>query len=109
MDQIELMVMSGKLQPGDRVPSVRQLASRFEVNPMTISKAYSLLEAKGILERERGKGMRINALQQSELNLETRLQQLTPLLLQVTAQVRQLNLPDQKVLALLKNLLENKQ
>ena len=53
------MVASGKLSPGDPLPSVRQVAQDHAVNTMTISKAYSLLEAEGMLERQRGKVMTI--------------------------------------------------
>jgi DNA-binding transcriptional regulator YhcF (GntR family) len=59
MDQIRALMASGRLKPGDRLPSVRQMAADLEVNMMTVSKAYARLEADGVLERERGVGMRI--------------------------------------------------
>ena len=49
----------GTLKTGEFLPSVRQLATELGVNPMTISKAYSLLESEGIVERKRGVGMEI--------------------------------------------------
>ena len=45
------------MSPGDELPSVRALALQHAINPMTVSKAYSLLEAQGLLERRRGVGM----------------------------------------------------
>ena len=57
VDQVERLVASGHLSPGDEIPSVRKVATHFEVNPMTVSKAYSTLEASNILERRRGRGM----------------------------------------------------
>src|SRR5205809_480795 len=48
------MVASGQLAPGAELPSVRELALEHAVNPMTVSKAYSLLEAEGLLERMLG-------------------------------------------------------
>jgi GntR family transcriptional regulator len=54
-EQVRRMVASGHLQPGAALPSVRELAIQHAVNPMTISKAYSMLEAEGLLERNRGK------------------------------------------------------
>ena len=56
-EQIERMILNGTLLPEVFLPSVRQLALRLEVNPMTISKAYGLLEERGYLSRQRGKGM----------------------------------------------------
>ncbi len=56
-NQIERMVLSGYFAQGDTLPSVRQVAADLEVNPMTVSKAYGLLEERGYLTRLRGKGM----------------------------------------------------
>lgn len=54
MDQIRLQVAAGRLQPGDEIPSTRALSAELGLNPMTISRAYSLLEAEGVLERRPG-------------------------------------------------------
>ena len=43
--QIKRMIASGQLKAGEYLPSVRQLATDLEVNPMTISKAYGFLES----------------------------------------------------------------
>lgn len=61
VDQVRAMVAGGKLRPGDLLPSVRQVAQAADVNPMTVSKAYSRLEAEGLVERVRGQGMRVLA------------------------------------------------
>lgn len=55
--QIERMILNGYFAQGDTLPSVRQVATDLEVNPMTVSKAYGLLEERGYLTRLRGKGM----------------------------------------------------
>ena len=57
MDQIRQMIMTDQLSAGDQLESVRELSARLNVNPMTISKAYSMLEAEGIVERRRGVGI----------------------------------------------------
>ena len=49
--------MAGQLSEGQRLDSVRELAGRLRVNPMTISKAYALLEVEGLTERRRGIGL----------------------------------------------------
>ena len=57
VDQVRRLAASGRLNAGERLPSVRQLAEELAINPMTVSKAYSLLENEGLLERRRGVGM----------------------------------------------------
>ena len=57
MDQIRRLIAAGQLQAGAELPSARDLALEHAVNPMTISKAYALLEAEGLLIRNRGKPM----------------------------------------------------
>jgi len=49
-------ILEGKLLPGDRVPSVRDLAEEFEVNRNTLLRTYSLLSDAGIIENRRGVG-----------------------------------------------------
>src|SRR5450830_981325 len=61
VEQVRRLIASGQLRPGDELPSVRAVALQHAINPMTVSKAYSLLEAQGILERRRGVGMVIAA------------------------------------------------
>ncbi len=53
-DQVRFQVAAGVLRSGDEIPSTRDLAERLGVNPMTISKAYALLEQEGVLERRPG-------------------------------------------------------
>lgn len=49
-------ILLGILQSGDKLPSVRDLASQLLVNPNTVSKAYQELERQGVIETIRGKG-----------------------------------------------------
>lgn len=57
VEQVQRLVASGQLAVGADLPSVRAVALQHAINPMTVSKAYSLLEAQGVLERRRGVGM----------------------------------------------------
>ncbi len=59
LDQIRRMAASGQLPPGTELPSIRELALQHAINPMTVSKVYTLLEAEGVLERNRGKPMTV--------------------------------------------------
>ena len=57
VNQCRKLVAVGQLRPGDKLPSVRAIATELGVNPMTVSKAYSLLDQTGIVQRQRGIGM----------------------------------------------------
>ncbi len=57
IDQVAQQVLSGELPPGQQLETVRDLAGRLKVNPMTVSKAYSQLESEGLLLRRRGIGL----------------------------------------------------
>jgi len=59
IDQVHALVASGQLCEDELLPSVRQVAQAAAINPMTVSKAYSRLEAEGMVERVRGQGMRV--------------------------------------------------
>ena len=107
MEQVRRMVSSGQLQPGSELPSVRQLALSHAVNPMTISKAYSLLEAEGLLERQRGKAMTIATHHGSKDSKTTRLQHLQPVLDQLAIAASQLQLTPYDVLKAVKATMEN--
>jgi len=60
--QVRAQVLTGRLVNGKQVLSVRELAARLKVNPMTVSKAYSQLEGEGLLERRRGTGLFVKRL-----------------------------------------------
>lgn len=57
IDQVKRFVASGQLNSGDSLPSVRAVALQYAINPMTVSKAYNMLEVEGVLVRLRGVGM----------------------------------------------------
>lgn len=93
VDQVARAVASGTLAAGDDLPSVRAVAQHYVVNPMTVSKAYSLLELQGLVERRRGIGMIIRA--SMATGLPERLAQLRPALEHAASVSRQLGVaPD---------------
>lgn len=49
-------IVSGRLKPGDKLPSVRELSSMLKVNPNTIARVYQELEREGITFTQRGMG-----------------------------------------------------
>jgi GntR family transcriptional regulator len=107
MDQIRALVASGRLVEGDWLPSVRQFAQDLQVNQMTVSKAYSLLEHDGVVERVRGQGMRVNQTSPRG-TIKERQNELRPLLEQVATQAYQLALTREQVLAALDPLLKER-
>jgi DNA-binding transcriptional regulator YhcF (GntR family) len=59
--QVVLAILAGDLRPGDRLPSTRELARRFNIHPNTISAGYRQLEREGWTEHRRGSGVHIRA------------------------------------------------
>jgi len=51
------MILDGTLAEGDALPSVRTVASDFQLNPITVSKSYQTLVDEGLVEKRRGLGM----------------------------------------------------
>ena len=56
MDNLRRLIVSGGIAPGERLPSVRELASQLAINPNTIQRAYRELENQGYLVTLPGKG-----------------------------------------------------
>lgn len=59
--QLELRILSGKLAPGQKLPSVRALARRLRLHPNTVSAAFQELEASGHVEVRRGSGVYVRS------------------------------------------------
>jgi GntR family transcriptional regulator len=56
-DRILEMLLDGALKPGDALPSVRQIAAQYQLNPITVSRAYQELVDETLVEKQRGLGM----------------------------------------------------
>ncbi|KRK84189.1 GntR family transcriptional regulator [Loigolactobacillus coryniformis] len=65
-DQIILGLATGKLQPGEALPSVRQLADELNINMLTVAKGYNLLKAEGYLISDRRRGTHVATTFQSD-------------------------------------------
>jgi GntR family transcriptional regulator len=108
MDQVRALIAGGRLAPGDLLPSVRQLAAELEVNMMTISKAYSRLETEGVIDRVRGRGMRVRP--PGVLgSLAERRREFRPLVEQAVIRARQLQLNDEHIRAIVESILKEHQ
>ena len=104
MEQVKLAVAAGRLRPGDELPSVRSLAVSLGVNPMTISKAYNLLEREDVLARRPGRPLVVAAVAEDQLGAR-RLAQLEKQLAPAAALCRRLDIDPDEAVALLRRLI----
>ncbi|MEK3733274.1 MULTISPECIES: GntR family transcriptional regulator [Paenibacillus] len=56
MTYLKKEIVIGKLRPGDKIPSVRELAAELQINPNTVQRTFQELEREGIVETRRGLG-----------------------------------------------------
>lgn len=108
IDQVRRLVAGGQLAPGDAMPSVRDIAQALALNPMTVSKAYGMLEMEGLLTRRRGLGMVVADQPKHEHSVESRADLLRPTLERAAVEARQLELDPDTVLAMFKKIMKEK-
>jgi GntR family transcriptional regulator len=60
-DRVVAMILDGVLNEGDPLPSVRNVAAEYRVNPLTVLKGYQQLVDEQLVEKKRGRGMFINS------------------------------------------------
>jgi GntR family transcriptional regulator len=60
-DRVVAMILDGALKEGDPLPSVRNVAAEYRVNPLTVLKSYQELVDEQLVETKRGLGMFVNA------------------------------------------------
>jgi GntR family transcriptional regulator len=105
VEQVRRLSASGQLRPGDEMPSVREIAQALALNPMTVSKAYSLLEMDGVLARRRGLGM-VVAERSAPAEKADIVDLLRPTLERAALEARQLELDPDTVLSLFATILK---
>ena len=105
VEQLRRLIAGGQLAAGELLPSVREVAGFHAINPMTVSRAYGLAEADGLLERLRGKGMAVAATRRAGQTEHQRLALLEPQMLELARHTRELELPAEPVLRRLTKLL----
>jgi len=104
IDQVKTLIATGRLEQDEFLPSVRQVAKDLEVNPMTVSKAYSWLEKENVLEVVRGQGMKVRTASASKKNLNSRENEMIPLLKEVITKATQLSLEKGSVIKIMESL-----
>ena len=108
VDQVERLVAGRQLAPGDAMPSVREVAQALALNPMTVSKAYGILELEGLLARRRGMGMFVADAPKGAHSVASRVELLRPTLERAALEARQLELDHDTVVSLFSKLLKEK-
>ena len=104
MDQVRFHIASGLLRPGDELPPTRSLSAELGVNPMTVSKAYNLLERDGVLVRRPGRPLVVGELDPARLALE-KLDRLRASLSEAVRAARQLGVDPAEAVRVFKELL----
>ena len=103
IEQIRQQIMAGQLSEGEQLMSVRELAAQLRVNPMTISKAYALLEVEGLVERRRGVGLFAARLRKDK-KVHTKAKLLEEILRKAAVTAVQFGIPEEKAREMLAKL-----
>ncbi|MCF6301143.1 MAG: GntR family transcriptional regulator [Proteobacteria bacterium] len=103
-DKVREMILVGELSEGEALPSVRQVAIDYKLNPITVSKSWQLLIEEGLVEKKRGLGMFVRdgaRLQLKDSEQGNFVKKDWPLILQ---KIQQLNLDTSDLIVSLKNI-----
>jgi len=98
-DLVVAMILDGVLDEGDPLPSVRQVAADYRINPLTVLKSYQQLVEEGLVEKKRGRGMFVNAGARKLLLKAERQRFLTEQWPRVYAAIQRLGLTVEELLA----------
>jgi GntR family transcriptional regulator len=93
------MILDGALNEGDALPSVRQVAADYQINPLTVSKAYQELVDEQLVEKRRGLGMFVTDGAREALLKSERERFLREEWPRIRARIERMNLDLQKLLA----------
>ncbi len=105
LEQIRFLIAGGVLAPGAELPSTRALSTELGINPMTVSKTYSLLEEEGLLTRRPGLPLVVRR-QDDEAARQARREQLRSSLTVPARKARQLEVGTREALAIFEELLQ---
>ena len=108
LDQIKYYVASGILKPGDRLPSIRELAQSLTVNPTTVVRVYADLEHEGIIEMQHGRGAFVTE-RSFRMSSAQRGRRLRELARRLVVEAAQMGVPGSQVLSAVREELEELQ
>jgi GntR family transcriptional regulator len=98
-DRVVAMILEGVVGDGDALPSVRQVAAEYQLNPLTVMKGYQALVDENLVEKKRGRGMYVKAGARSLLLSDERERFLTDVWPATAATIRRLGLSLEELLA----------
>lgn len=105
VDGVKKAVARGILAPGDKLPSVRELAGRIAINPNTIAKAYQEMEREGIIETLRGRGSFIAEVQARSIDREEKKRRMREMLEKVLVEAYYMQMEEDEVLAMVEEII----
>lgn len=103
-DRMVGLILNGSLPEGDAIPSVRTVAAEYQINHLTVSKAYQALVDEGLVEKKRGLGMFVlEGAQKKVLKIE-RTQFMTVELPNLLKRIQQLGISGEELMTEMKNM-----
>ncbi|WP_267378920.1 GntR family transcriptional regulator [Bacillus sp. GM_Baccil_2] len=106
MEYIKKEIVTGRLAPGEKIPAVRELAGKLQVNPNTIQRTFQELEREGIAETRRGTGRFVTM--NEEKITELRKEMAKELLDNFINGMNNLGIMEEEILSILRSSLEKK-
>ena len=104
-DQIKALIISGELQAGEALPSIRSMARSLHISVLTVQKAYDKLHEEGFIETTAGKGCFVSARNQ-DFYLEEQQKKIEELFVQAIDTARASGIKLDKLIGLLTLLYE---
>lgn len=102
------LIMQGALKEGEAIPSVRQVASEYQINHLTVAKAYQELVDQGLVEKRRGLGMFVLAGAQKKAVAEERVKFLRQELPGLLLRARQLGVNEAELIKMISQMMKEK-
>jgi len=106
VEQIQTGIISGKYRPGDKLPSVRELAAQAMVNPNTMQRAMSELEREGLVYTHRTAGRFITS--DEDLIKELKKRYISQIISEFLEKTKQLGLELEEIISLINEISKNK-
>ncbi|WP_150268278.1 GntR family transcriptional regulator [Paenibacillus tepidiphilus] len=75
MNYLKVEIITGKLKPGDKIPSVRELAAELQINPNTVQRTFQELEREEIVETRRGMGRYVTGKEETIMTIKQEMAQ----------------------------------
>ena len=97
--QLQQRILSGQIQHGEQLPSVRELSAELHINLLTVAKVYQNLEREGFVETKRGVGTYV-CHQSPGLGIDARRLQISPAVERLAVEALHLGLGEKEVQAL---------